>query len=245
MTAAGIIAIILLAGRRILGPVFRFVGARRDRDMFTALALLVIIGTAAATSTAGLSMALGAFLAGLIFADTEYAHQLEAEIAPFKGLFLGLFFLSVGMSIDPLVVVDAPLTLFAVIGGVIAIKALVIFLLVLAIRQPLATAVESALMLCQIGEFSLVGLALAASLGVVPVEVSRILVVAAGLTMLLTSALSGAIHRLAQSRQPEPHAATELLAVGADDRGPGCISASLRGVPAARRGDARGARLPA
>jgi CPA2 family monovalent cation:H+ antiporter-2 len=198
LTAAAIIAVILLAGRRMLGPVFRFVGARRDRDMFTALALLVIIGTAAATSLAGLSMALGAFLAGLVFADTEYAHQLEAEIAPFKGLLLGLFFLSVGMTIDPRVVVDAPLTLLSVIAGVLAIKGAIIFLLVVSIRQPLAVAVEAGLMLSQIGEFSLVGLALAATTGVIPEEVARILVVAAGITMLMTSALAGPIHRLSR-----------------------------------------------
>ncbi len=162
-TAAILIPLILLAGRRVLGPVFRFVGARRDRDMFTAAALLVIIGTAAATQLAGLSMALGAFLAGLVFADTEFRHQLEAEIEPFKGLLLGLFFLSVGMTIDPRVIIDAPMTLLAVIATIIAVKAGVIFVLALLARQPLAVAVESALMLGQIGEFSLVGLSLAMS----------------------------------------------------------------------------------
>ncbi|MBJ3775289.1 cation:proton antiporter domain-containing protein [Acuticoccus mangrovi] len=195
--AAVLVPAILFLGRRVVGPVFHFVGARRDRDMFTAAALLVIIGTATATSMAGLSMALGAFLAGLVFADTEFSHQLEAEIAPFKGLLLGLFFLSVGMTIDPRVVIDAPLTLLATIGGVIAIKAAVLLVLCLAMRQPLAVAVESALMLAQIGEFSLVGLALASSTHVVPLEVARILVVASGITMALTTALAGPIHALA------------------------------------------------
>ncbi|MEM8664371.1 MAG: cation:proton antiporter, partial [Pseudomonadota bacterium] len=196
VAAAVIVPVILFAGRRVVGPVFRFVGARRDRDMFTAAALLVIIGTAAATSQAGLSMALGAFLAGLVFADTEFSHQLEAEIAPFKGLLLGLFFLSVGMTIDPRVVVDEPLMLAAVIVGVVAIKAAIIFVLVLMSRQSLGVAAESALMLSQIGEFSLVGLALASSLGVVPDDVARILVVAAGITMGLTTACSGVLARM-------------------------------------------------
>ncbi|WP_420394445.1 cation:proton antiporter [Acuticoccus sp.] len=198
LLAAAMIATIFFAGRRIIAPVFRFVGARQDRDMFTAAALLVIIGTAATTSLAGMSMALGAFLAGLVFADTEFSRQLEVEIAPFKGLLLGLFFLSVGMTIDPRVLLEAPGALAAVIGAVVAIKALVIVALALAFRQPLATAVESGLMLSQIGEFSLVGLALAATLGVVPEELARILVVAAGITMALTSALAGPIHRLGQ-----------------------------------------------
>ncbi|WMS41036.1 cation:proton antiporter [Acuticoccus sp. MNP-M23] len=197
LTAAILIPLILLAGRSVIGPVFRFVGARRDRDMFTAAALLVIIGTAAATQIAGLSMALGAFLAGLVFADTEFRHQLEAEIEPFKGLLLGLFFLSVGMTIDPRVIIDAPLTLLAVVVTIIAVKAGVIFVLALLARQPLAVAVESALMLGQIGEFSLVGLSLAMSLGVIEPDVARIFVVAAGVTMALTTAVAAPIRHLA------------------------------------------------
>ncbi|MCF3933816.1 cation:proton antiporter [Acuticoccus sp. M5D2P5] len=213
--AAGIIATILFAGGRVIGPLFRFVGARQDRDMFTAAALLVIIGTAAITSMVGLSMALGAFLAGLVFADTEFSHQLEAEIAPFKGLLLGLFFLGVGMTIDPRVVVQDPLTLFAVIAGVIAIKAFSIILLCLLTRQPLSVALESGLMLSQIGEFSLVGLALASSTGVVPADVARILVVAAGVTMALTGIIAGPVQRLSRwlaLRSTQPTVVTSLSA---------------------------------
>ncbi|MEM9222015.1 MAG: cation:proton antiporter [Pseudomonadota bacterium] len=196
--AGVIIALILIGGRRIVAPIFRFIGARRDRDMFTAAALLLIVGAATATSVAGLSMALGAFLAGLIFADTEFSHQLEAEIAPFKGLLLGLFFVSVGMSIDPRVVIDAPLELAFVVVVVFAIKALIVFVLALIARQSLPTALESAITLGQIGEFSLVGLAFASTLGVIDGEVSRILVVAAGITMAITTAIAGPVARLCQ-----------------------------------------------
>ena len=206
--AAILIPTILLVGRRVVGPVFRFIGARQDRDMFTAAALLVIIGTAAATSIAGLSMALGAFLAGLVFADSEFSHQLEAEIAPFKGLLLGLFFLSVGMTIDPRVVVDAPLALFTVIVGVIAIKSAVIFVLALIARQPIAVAAESALMLGQIGEFSLVGLALATSLGVVHHDIGRVLIVAAGITMAMTTAFAAPIAMLGRWLESRQEAGT-------------------------------------
>ncbi|XWN31429.1 MAG: cation:proton antiporter [Devosia sp.] len=211
--AAILIPAILFAGRRVLGPVFRFVGARRDRDMFTAAALLVIIGTAAATNLAGLSMALGAFLAGLVFADTEFSHQLESEIAPFKGLLLGLFFLSVGMTIDPRVLFDAPLTLAGVVVGTVVVKAAIIFVLCLMVRQPLSVALEAGLMLSQIGEFSLVALALASGLGIVPDEVARILVVAAGITMAMTTALAVPIRRLAQAvaMQGEGTRAAETL----------------------------------
>ncbi|WP_075222040.1 cation:proton antiporter domain-containing protein [Acuticoccus yangtzensis] len=194
--AAVMITAILLAGRRILAPVLRFIGARQDRDMFTAAALLVIIGTAEATSIAGLSMALGAFLAGLVFADTEFSHQLEVEIAPFKGLLLGLFFLSVGMTIDPAIVLQSPLALVGIIIAVSLIKAVVIMLLALAFRQSLPVAVESGLMLAQIGEFSLVGLSLAYTLGVVPEDIARLLVVSAGVAMALTTATSGLIQKL-------------------------------------------------
>lgn len=196
--AVVVIPLILFAGSRVLGPLLRFVGARQDRDMFTAATLLVIIGAAATTSLAGFSMAFGAFLAGLVFADTEFSHQLEAEIAPFKGLLLGLFFLSVGMTIDPRVVVDSPLALLVVIAGVVVTKVVVLFVLSLIWRQSLAVSLESALMLSQIGEFSLVGLALAASLHVIPPDVARILVVAAGITMALTTASASAIARLAR-----------------------------------------------
>lgn len=198
VAAAVVIPLILFAGRRIVGPVFRFVGARQDRDMFTAAALLVIIATAMATSLAGLSMALGAFLAGLVFADSEFSHQLEAEIAPFKGLLLGFFFLSVGMTIDPRVVVDAPLALFGLVVGVIVIKTVVLFALALLWRQSVPVALESAVMLSQIGEFSLVGLALAATLGVVPEDLARVIVVAAGITMALTTVVAGPLFRLTQ-----------------------------------------------
>ncbi|MEM0906129.1 MAG: cation:proton antiporter [Pseudomonadota bacterium] len=217
--AAIIIPAILLIGRRVVGPVFRFIGARRDRDMFTAAALLVIIGTAAATSMAGLSMALGAFLAGLVFSDGEFSHQLEAEIAPFKGLLLGLFFLSVGMTIDPMVIVEAPLTLIAVIVGVIAIKAAILFILALAARLKLSVAFETALMLSQIGEFSLVGLALAGGLGVVPEDVTRLLVVAAGITMAMTSALATPIARAARAieARQEPETLSDSLSEGSDE----------------------------
>ncbi len=241
--AAAMITFILLAGRRVLAPILRFIGARQDRDMFTAAALLVILGTAEATSMAGLSMALGAFLAGLVFADTEFSHQLEVEIAPFKGLLLGLFFLSVGMTIDPLIVIQQPLTLLAIIVVVSVIKALIITALALLFRQPLAVAVESGLMLAQIGEFSLVGLSLAYSLGVVPSDVARLLVVSAGVAMALTTASSGLIQRFterfATSQREHVPASAQLASAAPDNHviiaGFGRIGRSIGALLDARR----------
>ena len=94
--AALAIAVILVIWRMVVRPMFRFVGGGASREMFLAAVLLVIIGTAIATERAGLSMALGAFLAGLLFAETEYRHQIEADIEPFKGLLLGFFFFPSG-----------------------------------------------------------------------------------------------------------------------------------------------------
>ncbi|MCG8543188.1 MAG: monovalent cation:proton antiporter-2 (CPA2) family protein, partial [Alphaproteobacteria bacterium] len=94
------VAVIFVLGRLVIRPLFRFIGSGASHEMFLALVLLVIVGTALATHEAGLSMALGAFLAGLLFAETEYRHEIEVDIEPFKGLLLGLFFISVGMAID-------------------------------------------------------------------------------------------------------------------------------------------------
>lgn len=187
--AAVAIGVILVAGRIVVRPFLRFVGARRNREVFTAAALLIILGTAAATSFAGLSMALGAFLAGLVFSDTEFRHQIEADIEPFKGLFLGLFFVSVGMSIDPAFVAGQPLLIAALIVGVFVLKAVLVMGIALAVRQPAAIAVETGLLLGQVGEFALVGLGAATALGVIPGDVSALLVVVAGATMAITPVL--------------------------------------------------------
>ncbi len=194
--AALAIGVILAAGRVVIEPAFRLIGGSRNRDVFTAAALLVILGTAVATAAAGLSMALGAFLAGLVFADTEFRHQIEADVEPFKGLFLGLFFLSVGMTIDPLIILSDPLTVLALVVGIMVVKALIVIAIALLMRLPLSIAVEAGLLLSQIGEFSLVGLALAAGLGVIDRELQSLLVVAVGATMALTPIIAGPAERL-------------------------------------------------
>lgn len=187
--AAAAIAVILVAGRIVVRPFLRFVGASRNREVFTAAALLIILGTATATSFAGLSMALGAFLAGLVFSDTEFRHQIEADIEPFKGLFLGLFFVSVGMTIDPVFVAAHPLTIVGLTVGVFALKAVLLTGIALATRQPMPIAVETGLLLGQVGEFALVGLGAATALGVIPQDVAALLVVVAGASMAVTPML--------------------------------------------------------
>lgn len=119
-------ALILGIGRLMVRPTFRYVSSLHSPDLFMALTLLIIIATAAATQAAGLSAALGAFLAGLVFAETEFRHEIEVNIEPFKGLLLGVFFMSVGMIIDPAEVLANPLWIGLSVAGLFAIKALLL-----------------------------------------------------------------------------------------------------------------------
>jgi glutathione-regulated potassium-efflux system protein KefB len=121
------LALVVLAGRFLLRPVFRIVAGTNIPEVFTATALLVVIGTAWLMEQAGISMALGAFLAGLLLADSEYRHELEAQIDPFKGLLLGLFFVSVGMSVDLALLLREPWLVLGLTALLLLIKALVLF----------------------------------------------------------------------------------------------------------------------
>lgn len=207
--AAFAIVAILLVGRVVIQPTFRFVGARQNRDAFTAATLFAVIGIALLTATFGLSMALGAFLAGLLFSDTEFKHQIEADIDPFKGLFLGLFFLSVGMTIDPLIVLGDPLLLVAALVGIMVVKATLIVAIALAFRLPVPIAVETGILLSQVGEFALVGLGLARVLGVIEADLFQFLIVAAGASMGLTPVLATLAERV--GRRLERHRSLKPL----------------------------------
>jgi len=121
------IAAIVGAGRYLLRPLLRVVAATRAQEAFTAATLLVVVATALLFDSVGLSMALGAFIAGVLLADSEYRHELEANIEPFKGLLLGLFFIAVGMSANLGVVADAPLAILGLTLGYLALKAIAIF----------------------------------------------------------------------------------------------------------------------
>ena len=118
---------IVIGGHYLLRPVLRLVAATHIHEVFTAMALLTVIGTALLMEQVGLSMALGAFLAGVLLADSEYRHQLEADIEPFKGLLLGLFFIAVGMSVNAGLVVQQPLLILALLIGFMLVKFLVLF----------------------------------------------------------------------------------------------------------------------
>jgi len=157
-----------------------------------AAVLLIVLGTAALTAQAGLSMALGAFLAGLLFADTEYRHQIASDIERFKGLLLGLFFMSVGMSLDVSAVWQLLGWVVLSVIGLVALKAGTLFVVSKAFRQPTAVAAETAVLLCQGGEFAFVVLAAGLAVGVLDPTVGQFMLMVVILTMFLTPALSAA-----------------------------------------------------
>jgi monovalent cation:proton antiporter-2 (CPA2) family protein len=195
--AALAVLVILLVGRAVIRPLFRFVGSTASREMFLASVLLVIIGTAMATEQAGLSMALGAFLAGLVFAETEYRHAIEVDIEPFKGLLLGLFFVSVGMGIDILQVAAKPYWLAASVVGLFLIKGTILYSLARFAGRPRPVALESALLLGQGGEFAFLVVGFAFTLGLMPNDTAQFMLIVTGLTMVATPAVAQLARRLA------------------------------------------------
>ncbi len=192
---------ILAIGRLVLRPVFRFVGSTASREMFLAFVLLVIAGTAVTTEKVGLSMALGAFLAGLLFAETEYRHEIGVDIEPFKGLLLGLFFVSVGMSIDITQVAAKPLWLIASVFGLFLIKSPIVYALARAFGEARPVALEAGLLLGQGGEFAFVIIGMAFGLGLIPNDTAQFMLIVTGLTMIATPLVAHVARRLARAAE--------------------------------------------
>ena len=212
-TAAVALVVILVIGTRLLPPLFGLIArdAARQPELFTALTLLVVIGTGAITHLAGLSMALGAFLAGVMLSETEFRHQVEADIQPFRGLLLGLFFMTVGMAVDPQVVAaDAPLIL-AIAIGLLAVKAPLIALSARANGLPLGLSVHLGILLSEGGEFAFVLLALAVVSGALSADLVQIIVIPIALTMAATPLLGTLGRRVSDWIDP-PLASTQSAA---------------------------------
>jgi len=203
--AAVAIAVIFVLGRVVLGPLFRQFTANRQADTFMALTLLASLSIASLTWLAGLSMALGAMLAGLLLAETEYRHQVVVMIDPFRGLLMGVFFLSVGMSIDPLAIVREPLRLLLAVAGLFVVKTLVTALVLRAGGLSTSGAIHGGLLLGQGGEFAFVVFGVAATLGLLDAETSRFLLLVVGVSMFVApvaAALGRAIEARGRSMQP-------------------------------------------
>ncbi len=196
----GAVAIIVLAGRFVMRPIFRFIAETRLRELFTATALLLVIGTALLMQSVGLSPALGTFLAGVVLAESEYRHELETDIEPFKGLLLGLFFISVGASIDFALVAAQPWTLAAVTLGLMAIKLTLLLGVGSLFGLSLPVNTLFAFALAQGGEFAFVLFSFALSNGVLAADVVGPLVAAVALSMAITPLLLLINERLIQPR---------------------------------------------
>jgi CPA2 family monovalent cation:H+ antiporter-2 len=177
---------IVAAGRYVLQPIFRFAAQTGSRELIMAITLFMVVGVAAATGAAGLSTALGAFLAGLLLSETEYRHQVEIDIAPFKGLLIGLFFITVGMTIDiGAVLADIGLVLATVVA-LLVVKSLILLVASRAFGVSLAVAAEVAILLAQGGEFAFVVIVLARSSGVLSGDMAQIASAVVGISMMVT-----------------------------------------------------------
>jgi CPA2 family monovalent cation:H+ antiporter-2 len=195
------IGLIYALGQLALRPLLRVVAFSRIPETFMAAILLTVIGIAALAGAAGLSMALGAFLAGLLLAETEYRHEVQLFIEPFKGLMLGLFFMSVGMAIDLRVVLDEPLWIGASVIGLFALKAAVIAVLGMTFRLPSQVAVEAGLLMGQAGEFGFIVLGLAMSVGLLEPDVAHFMFIVTGMTMVATPFFAAVARRLAAAME--------------------------------------------
>lgn len=184
------IAAVVVGGRYLLRPMFRAAARVSSPEVFTATALLVVMGTALLMQLSGMSMSLGAFLAGVLLADSEYRHEIEAQIEPFRGLLLGLFFVSVGMSLDVQLVMQRPQLVGSLLVALIAVKAAVLYLLARgAAREDNAQSIALAALLAQGGEFAFVVFSLAAGNGLIAQEQRDLLILVITLSMAATPIL--------------------------------------------------------
>ena len=205
------IAVVVLVGRFLLGPLFRLVAGTRSSDLFLAATLLVIVGTGLITNMSGLSMALGAFLAGLLLAETEYRREIESLIDPFRGLLLGAFFLLVGMGINLTDVAARPLSILGLAAALIAIKAAVVLMIGWWLRIERDAVVESALLLGPGGEFAFVILGAAAGTGLVSAAANQTALVAVSVSMAAIPLMSVIGRQIGRRIRPAPILPPEAL----------------------------------
>jgi monovalent cation:proton antiporter-2 (CPA2) family protein len=189
LTAFAAVTLIIVAGRFLARPMFRIVAAARIPEIFTATALAIVVGVALLMQLVGMSPALGAFVAGVVLADSEFRHEIEADIEPFRALLLGLFFISVGAALNFDAVLAAPALVAGLVAGLIAIKALVLFLVAVAARRGKPDAALMALALAPGGEFAFVLFSFAASTGVIAPDLAATFSAAAAFSMAATPLL--------------------------------------------------------
>jgi glutathione-regulated potassium-efflux system ancillary protein KefC/glutathione-regulated potassium-efflux system protein KefB len=177
---------VVVGGRYLSTPIFRFIAAARLREIFTAFALLLVVAVAALMQLVGLSPALGAFLAGVVLAESEFRRELETDIEPFRGLLLGLFFITVGAGLDFAVVARQPAVLLGLVAGLIALKGLAMYAAGRAFRLNVRQAATTAVALAQGGEFAFVLLTFTVGAGVIGADLAKLLTATVAVSMALT-----------------------------------------------------------
>ena len=197
--AGGAIGVIMLLGRFVVRPIYQFVATARSPEVFTATNLFVVLAVGWLTAEAGMSMALGAFLAGMLLADTAYRHQVEADIEPFRGLLLGLFFMTVGMTLDLPAMMQRADAILLMTGALLVGKSVLLFALCRLSGLGVATALRIGLLLSQGGEFAFVLVGKAAGLSILDADTGLLLSSSVAFSMAVTPLVGAIAQRLAQS----------------------------------------------
>lgn len=192
---------IVLLGRLILRPIFRAIAPLKNPEILTALSILIVLLTSLATDAVGLSKELGAFIAGLLISETEYRHQVEADIQPFYGLLLGLFFMTVGMKINLQLVLDQAPIILMLLSGMLVVKAVVIFVLNRFFKLSTSSSIRSALLLASGGEFAFVILGPAVEQNLIPSNAAQVIFVTVAISMVLSPFLMSLGKKMAQKVQ--------------------------------------------
>lgn len=219
LQAGAAIAIVILAGRMLLRPLFRRVASTKSPELFMAACLLVILAISLVTAVAGLSMALGALMAGLLLAETEYRRQIEFTIEPFKGLLVGVFLISAGMNVDLGRIVLDPVSIFLASVALVLVKALVVAGAGVLLRLPLVSALRSGLLLGPGSEFSFVIVSLAVATKALPADAGAFTLIVAALTMAMIPGMHslGRLLKRISPAQPEPLPA-DLMKLPSDEQ---------------------------
>lgn len=212
------VILIMVIGKYVVTPLMRSAARTGSRELIMAITLTIVVGISAATGASGLSVALGAFLAGLLLSDSEYRHQIEVDLDPFKGLLLGIFFVTVGMSVNMNEVFEHANWIILSLVALLAVKAIILLGAMRVFSVPWATAAEVALLLSQAGEFAFIVIGLARGKGLLDPEVATGAVAVAGLSMMVTPLLAALARRIAERLEPIDH----------EDQSPDEHAASLR-----------------
>lgn len=218
LVVLGSVALIIIAGKYLLRPLFRIVAATRQREIFTATALLLVVGIAVLMTQVGLSPALGAFLAGVVLANSEYRHELESDIDPFKGLLLGLFFVAVGASIDFNLILQQPGLIIGLVFLLMGIKALVLFFLGKVFKLKRGQNLFFSFALSQVGEFAFVLFSFSLQQGILPKPTIDIMIAVVAMSMALTPLLLLLNEKLLQPRFGTKEEEKEKEADGIDEQ---------------------------